>query len=258
MHDNILIPVGDLLTFLFVLTRIAGAFVFIPIPGSHGVANPARILMCMGISVAVYPYAPHMSSGDMDILRLGGIIFQEAAFGIATGLLVSIAVEAFQFGAQMVSLQAGLSFATTFDPNTQAESTVLITIAQLLAGCLFFAFGFDHRLLAALSQSIAAFPPGMFTMNIGMAEKVGLMLSGIFSTGMLAMMPILAFLLLLDIVLAMLGRLHSQLQLLTLAFPMKLLCITALFAWMAVLFPKIYEKAALSDATGVLSAILKH
>lgn len=57
------------------------------------------------------------------------MVLAEAFYGLAIGLIVSVAAEAFQFGAQMLSLQAGLSFASTIDPNTEAESTVLATIA---------------------------------------------------------------------------------------------------------------------------------
>ena len=92
-------------------------------------------------------------------------------------------------------------------------------------------------------------------MDIGVAEKIVGFLSSIFATGLMTMVPVLAFLLLLDTVLAMLGRIHSQLQLLTLAFPLKLLSVTALLAWMTVLFPKIYEHVAVTDANAIFSAI---
>ena len=255
MPSNLTFPAGSLLAFLFVLVRISGAFVFMPIPGAQGIANPARIVLCLGVATAVFPQAGPVDSTNMDIFRLAGIICGEAVFGIGSGLLVSIASESFQFGAQMVSQQSGLRFAKTIDPNSEAESTVMVTIAQLLAGCLFFAFGLDHRLLMALVHSISSYPPGAFFMDIGAAEKIVGFLSSIFATGLMTMIPVLAFLLLLDIVLAMLGRIHSQLQLMTLAFPLKLLSVTALLAWMTVLFPKIYEHVAVNDPNGILSAI---
>ena len=44
------------------------------------------------------------------------------------------AIEAFMVGAQMIGLQAGYSFASTVDPSTQADSTVLVVFAQTAAG----------------------------------------------------------------------------------------------------------------------------
>ena len=65
----------------------------------------------------------------------------EAGIGIAVGLAVAFLTEGFQMGAQIISLQAGYSFATTIDPTSGADSGVLLTIAQLTAGLLFFATG---------------------------------------------------------------------------------------------------------------------
>ena len=67
--------------------------------------------------------------------------------GLAVGLAVAFLTEGFQMGAQIISLQAGYSFATTIDPNSGADSTVLITISQLAAGLLFFATGMDRLML---------------------------------------------------------------------------------------------------------------
>jgi flagellar biosynthesis protein FliR len=62
-------------------------------------------------------------------------------------------------------------------------------------------------------------------------------------------------LLLVDVALALLGRINSQLQLLTLAFPVKMLAALALLAWIAALFPRVYRGAAV-EALGTLRAIL--
>ena len=45
-------------------------------------------------------------------------------------------------------------------------------------------------------------------------------------------LPVVALLMLVDLALALLGRLNAQLQLLTLAFPAKMLAALLLLAWM--------------------------
>ena len=56
--------------------------------------------------------------------------------------------------------------------------------------------------------------------------------SAIFSTGLRLVLPLLALLLIVDISLALLARLNSQLQLITLAFPIKMLLSLGLLAWL--------------------------
>ena len=63
-------------------------------------------------------------------------------------------------GAQIISLQAGYSFATTIDPTSGADSGVLLTIAQIAAGLLFFATGLDRQILLIFAQSLTTHPPG--------------------------------------------------------------------------------------------------
>jgi flagellar biosynthesis protein FliR len=54
-------------------------------------------------------------------------------------------------------------------------------------------------------------------------------------------MPVLALLLMVDLALALLGRLNQQLQLLILAFPIKMMAALGLLATMAALFPRVYR-----------------
>jgi flagellar biosynthesis protein FliR len=65
-----------------------------------------------------------------------------------------------------------------------------------------------------------------------------------FSTGLRLVLPLLALLLIVDISLALLGRLNSQLQLITLAFPIKMLVSLGLLAWLVLVFPQVLAQAA--------------
>ena len=85
--------------------------------------------------------------------------------GIAVGLAVAFLTEGFQMGAQIISLQAGYTFATTIDPTSGADSAVLLTIAQLAAGLLFFATGLDRQILLAFAQSLSTQVPGHFAIS---------------------------------------------------------------------------------------------
>ena len=57
-------------------------------------------------------------------------------------------------------------------------------------------------------------------------------------------MPVVALLLLLDIALAVAGRIQQQLQLLSLAFPLKMLAALALLAALAPVFARLFQSSA--------------
>jgi flagellar biosynthetic protein FliR len=242
---------GDLLSastlfgFLLTLVRVAGVFVFVPIPGLKSAVDPARILLMLGVTVALFPVWPH-PSGDVSPGLFVLWIMSEAALGIGIGLAVAFAVEAFLVGAQIIGLQAGYSFASMVDPFTQADSTVLVALAQTAAGLLFFAMGLDREVLRIFARSLVIFPPGSFVMSRGAAQLILLAGSTMFSTGLRLALPVMAVMLMVEISLALLGRVNAQLHLMTIAFPIKMMLGLGMLAWLAALLP-----ALLRGASGV-------
>jgi flagellar biosynthetic protein FliR len=146
--------------------------------------------------------------------------------------------------AQILGLQAGYSYASTIDPTNQTDISVLQLMSQLIAGLLFFSFGLDRVVIAIFARSLQTYPPGTYVLNASIVETVQRLGAAMFATGFRLALPVIALLMLVDLALALLGRINSQLQLLTLAFPLKMLGALAALAAMAVLFPPVYEKAA--------------
>jgi flagellar biosynthetic protein FliR len=96
----------------------------------------------------------------------------------------------------------------------------------------------------AFAQSLTAHPPGQVVLTTSMVNLVVQAGSAIFSTGLRLVLPLLALLLIVDMSLALLARLNSQLQLITLAFPIKMLVSLGLLAWLLLVFPKIFTQAS--------------
>ncbi len=164
--------------------------------------------------------------------------------GIAVGLAVAFLNEGFQMGAQIISLQAGYTFATTIDPTSGADSAVLLTVAQLAAGLLFFATGLDRQVLLAVAQSFSSQVPGHLAISPSMVNRLIQAGSSIFFTGFRLVLPLLSLLLMVEIAMALLARLNSQLHLMLLARPIKMLLTLVLFAWLLLIVPKIFGQSA--------------
>ena len=88
-----------------------------------------------------------------------------------------------------------------------------------------------------------------------MVNRLIQMGSTIFSTGLRLVLPLLALLLMVEISLALLARLNSQLHLMMLACPIKMLLALALFAWLLLIFPKVFEQSA-GQAIQLVRALL--
>ena len=240
MPNSALFTPGVLFGFLFVLARIAGMFTFAPIPGLRESPPTARAALSFAITIALFPLWPRVDGIAESTGRFVTAIVAEGAIGITIGLGVAFVVEAFQMAAQIAGLQAGYGYASTVDPNSQADSSVLLFFAQLFAGLLFFAAGLDRELIRVCALSLRTFPPGQFHLSAGLAEAMIRLGNGVFTMGLRLALPVVALLGMVDLSLALLGRINSQLQLITLAFPIKMLAALALLAVMAVLFERVF------------------
>jgi flagellar biosynthetic protein FliR len=240
--------------FLLVLARVGGAMVFLPLPGMNAGPQPARVVLTLGFAVALFPLWPAVAA-DVTVGHLAVWLLAEAAFGITVGLAVAFLIETLLVTIQTFGVQAGYAYASTIDPSTQADSSVLLVFAQLTGGLLFFALGLDRQVLQVFAGSLSAYPPGAFVVKASTAETMLHLGSVMFSTGLRLALPVVALLLLVDIALALMGRLHAQLQLITLAFPVKMLAALAFLAIVMTFFLPVFRATAEHTLSRLLGAL---
>lgn len=256
MHTEFTLNLATVYAFLLVLARVSGIIAIVPIPGLAAGPDTSRVVLAVVLTVALLPASSLPSTGTPTLAQLTGWIASEAAFGLTVGVAIAFLLEGVQLAAQMIGLQAGYSFASTIDPTTQADTTTLQVLAQLLAGSLFFALGLDRQIILVLARSFQSIPPGGFGLDRPAAEAMVRLGSGIFSTGLRLALPVLALMILLDLAFGILGRLHAQLQLLSFTFAIKMLVALAFLATILSLYPAVFEQAAATTFTmlaGLLS-----
>ena len=232
---------ATLQSFLFVLARVAGVVVFLPVPGYRSAAWGVRAVLAMGLTLALAPKWPVVSGAPAwKLWDLGA----EAALGVSVGLVAAWLMEAFVAAMQLLGLQAGYSYASTIDPSTQADSGVLQVLAQLAAGLLFFAAGLDAAMIRVFARSFDLLPPGGFRLTGEIAGAMIGFVSHSFSVGVRMALPVIALLGLVDLALALVGRIEAQMQLLSLAFPIKMLVAMVVVGSAAPLWLPLFERSA--------------
>jgi flagellar biosynthetic protein FliR len=168
----------------------------------------------------------------------------DAAVGMVLGLTVTISIEAMKLAAQIAGLQAGFGYASTINPMSEADSSLLLVVAEMFGGLLFFAAGFDRQVIAILAGTIKTMPPGQLPNFHGAPEAIARLSGEMFVYGLRLALPVIAFLVLVDLTLGFLGRVNAQLQLLTLAFPVKIMAAMGLFAVLTPIYARVYHAFA--------------
>ena len=254
MRGELVLSIATLLGFVLTLIRVGGVFIFVPLPGITAVLSPARVILSVGITIALYPEWPRVTATPSAGLFLMWVLV-EAGLGLGIGLTVAFISESLAVGAQVMGLQAGYGFAATIDPNTQADSSVLVIFSQIAAGLLFFATGIDREVVRVFARSLEIWPAGTFVLTRGAAEQVLTLGSSMISTGLRLARPMIAILAMVDISLALLGRVNAQLHLIMIAFPVKMMIGLALLGWLALLLPALY-RAGMSSSFAAMRGLL--
>ncbi len=241
MPHQLTVPLGLVFGFVLVLARVTGAFVFVPLPGIRTGPDVARVLLAFSVTLALFPKWPQVNLAEPYFGGLVVAMMAELTLGLTIGVAVSVLTESFLMAGQIIGLQAGYGYASMVDPSTQADSGLLVVLAQLTAGLLFFALGLDREVIRAFVRSLDTFPAGSFALAPSGAEQILRLGSGMFSVGLRLALPAVALLMLVDVAIALLGKLNQQLQLLLLAFPVKMMAAVAMLAALAILFPHVFR-----------------
>lgn len=212
--------------------------VLLPFPGLRQAPPAARILLGLALGWHLGPLLRPEAAGA----PLGPGLMTEAAMAVLLALAASLLLGVVELACQMIGLQAGLSYASTIDPNSEADSNVLQVLAFLVGGLLFFALGLDHALFRALGASLQALPPGAALP--GAPAAAAKMLGASFTAAVSLAAPVVVVLVLTDISLSVFSRLQPQLPLITLALPLKVGLGVLILAATSALWPGAISAAA--------------
>jgi flagellar biosynthetic protein FliR len=245
---TVALPLGALYGLLLVLARVGGLVAFLPVPGFRNAPDTVRVVLAVALALALFPVWPVLPNTNPSMGTLTAWVVCEAGFGLLAGLAVAFLTEGFQIAAHVLGLQAGYGFAQTIDPTSQADSSVLQVFFSLTTGLLFFTLGIDHGLIRVLAASFVSFPagsfPGLGSASASPTDGVLHLGGAMLSTGLRVALPVTALLILIDVALALMGRMQQQLQLLSLAFPVKMIAALMLLIALTPLIPKLFAASA--------------
>jgi flagellar biosynthetic protein FliR len=197
-----------------------------PWPVGRAIPGSARIGFSLVLTVLLSPFWPvfRPESGVTELVSYSARAF---ATGLSLSVVFACAGEAIQIGAHLIGVQAGFGYASTIDPSSEADSTVLQVTHALLTGLLFFGLRLDHQIFRLLALSMQEQSLTTSRLSLEVVLKAS---SQMWIVGVRYALPIVTGLIVIDLALAMFGRLHQQIQLISLSFPVKMLAAVAAIA----------------------------
>lgn len=205
------------------LTRILALFASAPVLSHSQIPVRAKVGMALAITLAI---APAVSSPPLaGLLEARGFLLlaQNILIGLALGFAIRIVFVGIELAGELIGLQIGLSFAAFFNPDTSESENVVSNFMSMLVLLMFLAIDGHLMLLSALLDSFRVFPAAAGSPTP--IELLALVRAGsdIFAIALTICLPILAVMLLVNVVLGVMARIAPQLNLFAVGFPVTVL-----------------------------------
>ena len=210
--------------FMLSFARIGTMVMLMPGLGEMTVSPRVRLTIALVLTAVIMPL--HRNDYQIDLREFGPVLLmlgQEILIGVVLGLLARLTISSLQIAGSVVAQQMGLGFVTAVDPTQGQTGLIVGNFLGVLGITMIFATDLHHLVIAALNDSYAVFRPGEVPLLGDVASILTTTVSGAFRIGVQLAAPFLAFGLLFNLGLGVLGRLMPQMQVYFVGVPLSIL-----------------------------------
>jgi flagellar biosynthetic protein FliR len=237
------------------LVRVSGMVVFAPFFASTALPLRAKAVFVGAVAFLLAPLVaalPHAQI-TLDFSALVG----ELAVGLVYGLSLTLLNEMLLFAGQLAGVQFSFSLVNLLDPSSNIQTPLLGDLFQIFGTLVLITAGLDRILLASVIRSFRVAPLGAFTFTQPAALAIFRAAAGVFLAAVELAAPVLAATMLVEIAVALLGKLSPQLPVMALTVPLKTITGFVILIGALALWPRFIEArfASLLDMAERLIAI---
>lgn len=207
-----------LASFFWPFVRILAVVGTAPVLGHRNVPARLKVGLAIAITILIAPTLPETRSYSLASATGILVIAQQVLVGIAMGFTLRVIFAAFELAGEIMGLQMGLSFAGFFDPQSASQGTPIGAWLGLLATLIFLGMNGHLMVLWSLGESFRLVPIGPESFGTADWRRLALLGVELFRIGVYAAMPVVAAMLVCNLVLGLLGRVAPQLNILAVGF----------------------------------------
>ena len=205
------------LVFMLVALRFFGMFLSAPLLAFRASPLRLRLLVCLTMSLCLMPLA----AGKIGELNAGSLTYLSAAIeiliGITVGFAIRVGLVAVDLAAEVLSVQTGLSFATTYARDAALPSGVIGEFLGMLSLAIALLMDVHLILVDVIANSFLVVPFGTWP-KVWDRDAMMFLMTSAFRLGLVIAAPIFAVHVLFSMIQAVLGRTSPQLNLFSVGF----------------------------------------
>ena len=221
------------------LVRVSGMVAFAPFFSSTALPVRAKAVFVGAVAFLLAPLVAALPNAQAAISF--SAILGELAVGLVYGLSLALLNEMLLFAGQIAGLQFSFSLVNLMDPASAIQTPLLGDLFQLMGTLVVITAGLDRILLASMVRSFRVVPLGAYALAPPAALAIVRAAGGIFLAALELAAPVLAATLLVEVAVALLGKLSPQLPVMSLTVPLKTLTGFVILTGSLALWPRFIE-----------------
>jgi flagellar biosynthetic protein FliR len=206
---------------VLVLVRLSGMMTFAPFFSSNALPMRTKAVFILAIAWLLAPLVSTLPNAKAEIGF--SALLGELAVGLVYGMILTLLSEMMIFAGQIAGVQFSFSMVNLLDPTSNIQTPLLGDLFQMMGTLVVIAAGLDRILLASVVRSFRVAPLGGFVLTQTTAMGIVHAAGGIFIAALELAAPVLAATMLVEIAVALMGKLSPQLPVMNLTVPMKTL-----------------------------------
>lgn len=217
-----LVSVAQAQIFLLALTRVLAVIIHIPVMGGNSIPTHIRLGLGIILTAVIIKWDPLPATADtLGLLPLTFAIVQELIIGTFIGFAADLTFSLFQIAGETMSTSSGFNAAKTMNPTFGESGSALDQLFVIVASLIFLIVNGHHTVILAIQRTFVLIPVNT-ALPVLSGERAYRMVGEIILAGIQLALPVMATLLLTDLILGLLSRVAPQIQVFFLGIPLKM------------------------------------
>jgi flagellar biosynthesis protein FliR len=214
---HLLLP--EFQSFLVLVSRIGGIVAAFPMLSGRAVPAQIKIALVVMLGLVLSPLI-RLPPLSRDAIEMTAGLVSELLIGLVIGLAVRLLFGAFEMAGELLGTQMGFGAVQLLDPMTAQPSPLIGEYFRIIASLVFLSLNAHMVVVAAIVSSYDSIPPFAARLSPVVGEEVLQLSQHMFLVALQLSAPVLVAMILINVLLAMLGRAVAQINVFVLSFPL--------------------------------------
>jgi type III secretion protein T len=208
----------------FALGRMTGLIIVMPAFTRIGLTGILRAATALAFGLPLVPMIVEAIAVErLTVTLVAALLLKEVTVGLMIGLVLGVPIWAAEAAGDVLDLQRGSTASSLLDPLATREESITGTLLGLVMTALYFGSGGVPLALRAVYDSYAIWPVASVfpTLSPAASEFFVRLLDNVVTMGLVLVAPMIVFMLLTDLLLALVSRAAPHLNVFALMLSVK-------------------------------------